>query len=102
MVCHSPAILRDIKKSDGEYLVKGLSLTGFKNDEDSEIELQHHLLFSLEDELKRRGAKYMSKANWQPNVVIDGVLMTGQSPASALPLAEALSQRLKDMSRSAA
>ena len=102
MVCHSPAILRDVKKSDGEYLVKGLSLTGFKNDEDSEIELQHHLLFSLEDELKRRGAKYMSKANWQPNVVIDGALITGQSPASALPLAEALSQRLKDVSRSAA
>ena len=102
MVCHSPAILRDVKKSDGEYLVRGLSLTGFKNDEDSEIELQHHLLFFLEDELKRRGAQYMSKANWQPNVVIDGVLMTGQSPASALPLAEALRQRLKDVSRSAA
>jgi hypothetical protein len=27
-------------------------------------------------------------------VVIDGVLMTGQSPASAVPLAEALAERL--------
>jgi len=102
MVCHSPAILRDVKKSDGEYLVRGLNLTGFKNDEDSEIELQHHLLFSLEDELKRRGAKYISKRNWEPNVVVDGLLMTGQSPASAVPLAESLSQRLKDVTRSAA
>lgn len=95
MVCHAPAILRDVKKSNGEYLAKGLNLTGFKNEEDAEIELLHHLLFSLEDELKGRGAKYQSKANWEPNVVVDGVLMTGQSPASAVPLAEALSVRLK-------
>ena len=94
MVCHAPAILRDIKKSDGSYLVDGVSLTGFKNDEDSEIELLHHLLFSLEDEMKRRGANYVSKANWEANVVEDGALMTGQSPASAPPLAEALKQRL--------
>ena len=95
MVCHAPAILRDIKAPDGEYLIKGVSLTGFKNAEDSEIELLHHLLFSLEDELTRRGANYLSKANWEPNVVEDGVLMTGQSPASAAPLAQALADRLK-------
>ncbi|APG87153.1 ThiJ/PfpI family protein (plasmid) [Sinorhizobium americanum CCGM7] len=94
MVCHAPAILRDVKKDDGQYLVNGLNVTGFKNAEDTEIELLHHLLFSLEDELKNRGANYQSKANWEPNVVVDGVLMTGQSPASAVPLAEALSERL--------
>jgi len=94
MVCHAPAILRDIKLSDGTYLVDGVSLTGFKNDEDTEIELLHHLLFSLEDELKRRGANYISKTNWEANVVEDGALMTGQSPASAPPLAEALKARL--------
>lgn len=94
MVCHAPAILRDIKLSNGEYLVNGVDLTGFKNAEDSEIELLHHLLFSLEDELKNRGANYISKGNWEPNVVEDGALMTGQSPASAPPLAEALARRL--------
>lgn len=94
MVCHAPAILRDVKLSNGKYLVEGVRLTGFKNDEDSEIELLHHLLFSLEDELKRRGAAYLSKANWEANVVIDGALMTGQSPASAPPLAEALRDAL--------
>jgi putative intracellular protease/amidase len=94
MVCHAPAILRDVKKADGEFLVKGVKLTGFKNAEDAEVELLHHLLFSLEDELKSRGAIYISKANWEPNVVVDGVLMTGQSPASAAPLAEALAERL--------
>lgn len=94
MVCHAPAILRDVKKPNGEPFVKGVNLTGFKNSEDSEIELLHHLLFSLEDELKLRGANYISKANWKPHVVVDGVLMTGQSPASAPPLAEALANTL--------
>ncbi|WP_440880127.1 type 1 glutamine amidotransferase domain-containing protein [Tenacibaculum sp. C7A-26P2] len=95
MVCHAPAILRDVKLSNGKYLVEGLNLTGFKDAEDAEIELDRHLLFSLEQELKRRGANYKSKANWEPNVVVDGALMTGQSPASAPPLAKALAKRLK-------
>ncbi|WP_421789622.1 type 1 glutamine amidotransferase domain-containing protein [Hyphobacterium sp.] len=94
MVCHAPAILRDVKLSTGEYLVNGKSLTGFKNDEDTEVELLHHLLFSLEDELVGRGANFIKKANWEPNVVVDGALMTGQSPASAPPLAEALRDTL--------
>lgn len=95
MVCHAPAILRDVKKSDGGYLATGKRLTGFKNEEDAEVERLHPLLFSLEDELRRRGANYIGIGNWEPNVVIDGDLMTGQSPASAVPLAEALRERLR-------
>lgn len=95
MVCHAPAILRDAKDDNGQPLVKGKELTGFKNAEDEEIELLQHLLFSLEDELKLRGAIYKSKQNWEANVVVDGFLMTGQSPASAPPLADALIERIK-------
>jgi putative intracellular protease/amidase len=95
MVCHAPAILRDVKLTNGEYLVKGKNLTGFKDSEDAEIELDRLLLFSLEQELKGRGANYKSEKNWAPNVVVDGALMTGQSPASAAPLAEALRDVLK-------
>ena len=94
MVCHAPAILRDVKLSNGEFLVEGKNLTGFKDEEDAEIELDKHLLFSLEQDLKLRGANYKSVTNWAPNVVVDGVLMTGQSPASAAPLAEKLAEIL--------
>jgi putative intracellular protease/amidase len=94
MVCHAPAILRDVKLSNGKFLVKGKNLTGFKDAEDAEIELDKHLLFSLEQELKGRGANYKSVTNWEPNVVVDGALMTGQSPASAAPLAEKLAEIL--------
>lgn len=94
MVCHAPAILRDVKLSNGKFLVEGKILTGFKDAEDAEIELDKHLLFSLEQDLKLRGANYKSVTNWAPNVVVDGVLMTGQSPASAAPLAEKLAEIL--------
>lgn len=59
-----------------------------------EIEILYHLLLSLEAKLKRRGANYFGKANREANAVEDGALMTGQSPASAPPLAKTLKQRL--------
>ncbi|KGJ97512.1 ThiJ/PfpI domain-containing protein [Colwellia psychrerythraea] len=59
MVCHAPAILRDAKKLNGESLVKGLTVTGFMNSEDDELDLSRHLLFSLKDMLKDNGASYL-------------------------------------------
>jgi putative intracellular protease/amidase len=95
MVCHAPAILRDAKAANGAPLVKGHRVTGFTNAEDDELDLSRHLLFSLEDELKAKGATYVcDHVNWTPNVVESGPLLTGQNPASAPPLAKALAQRL--------
>jgi putative intracellular protease/amidase len=96
MVCHAPAILRDAKKPNGEPLVKGLNVTGFTDAEDDELDLSRHLLFSLERALILNGANFKrSSKNWVPNVVEDGALMTGQNPASAAPLADALVARLR-------
>lgn len=96
MVCHAPAILRDAKKANGEPLVKGLNVTGFMNAEDDELDLSRHLLFSLEDMLKANGANYKgTKKNWEAHIQIDGPLMTGQNPASAPVLAEALAKKLQ-------
>lgn len=95
MICHAPAILRDAKKPNGEPLAKGLTVTGFMNSEDDELDLSRHLLFSLEDMLKARGANYQgTKVNWEAHIEIDGPLMTGQNPASAPVLAKALAKRL--------
>src|SRR5262245_62155194 len=91
MVCHAPAILRDAKKPNGEPLVNGMKVTGFTDAEDEELDLARHLLFSLERALILNGAKFLrSDKNWQANVVEDGVLITGQNPASAAPIADAL------------
>ncbi len=95
MVCHAPAILRDAKKPNGEPLVKGKVVTGFTDSEDTELDLSQHLLFSLEQTLIANGANFKrSNANWTPNVVEDGALITGQNPASAAPIAEVLANRL--------
>ena len=96
MVCHAPAILRDAKKPDGEPLVKGMDVTGFTDAEDEELDLARHLLFSLEQALIQNGANFKrSNQNWTPNVVEDGALITGQNPASAGPIADALVARLQ-------
>lgn len=44
---------------------------------------------------KTNGCVFLrSEKNWQPNVVEDGALITGQSSASATPIAEAFANRL--------
>ncbi len=93
--CHGPASLRDAKKPNGEPLVKGRKVTGFTDVEDDELDLSRHLLFSVERMLKANGGIFVrSEKNWQPNVVEDGMLITGQNPASAGPIAEVFANRL--------
>ena len=89
-----PVILRNIKKHHSKYLGEGLHITSLKNEEDTQISLRHHMLFSPENDQKRRCTKYNYSGNWEPNDFVDGALMTGQSPASAFPLEEALPERL--------
>ena len=96
MVCHAPAILRDAKKPNGEPLVAGRKVTGFTDAEDQELDLARHLLFSLEQALLKNGADFQrSNQNWVPKVVQDGALITGQNPASAAPIADALIANLR-------
>lgn len=98
MVCHAPAVLRDAKKQNGEPLVKGMNVTGFTDAEDQELDLSRHLLFSLEQALILNGANFKRSAkNWQPNVVEDGALITGQNPSSAAPIADALVGRVRGL-----
>ena len=64
--------------------------------QDDELDLSRHLLFSLEDMLKSRSANYKGTSkNWDAHIEVDGPLMTGQNPASAPVLAQALAERLK-------
>jgi putative intracellular protease/amidase len=51
--------------------------------------------FLVEDMLKAQGGVYSKTANWQPYVVRDGLLITGQNPASSEPAARALLKLLR-------
>jgi putative intracellular protease/amidase len=41
------------------------------------------------------GGLYSKGADWQPHIVSDGLLITGQNPASSVGVAQALLERLK-------
>lgn len=89
-VCHAPAAFINVRGKDGDYLVKGKRVTGFTNTEEAAVGLDHVVPFLLEDRLKDRGGRYSKAADWAPYVVIDGLLVTGQNPASSGPGAKAL------------
>jgi hypothetical protein len=52
--------------------------------------------FLLEDKLTELGGQLVRKPDWQPCVVTDGNLITGQNPASALEVGKTLLQQLKE------
>ncbi|WP_224985097.1 type 1 glutamine amidotransferase domain-containing protein [Geomonas agri] len=94
-VCHAPAVLGDVKGTDGDFLVRGKRVTGFTNDEEEAVGLTDVVPFLLEDRLKERGAQFQRGPVWGPFVEVDGKLVTGQNPASSAPAAEALLKVLK-------
>jgi len=93
-VCHAPAVLRHTKSANGCFLIKDKSLTGFSNSEEEAVKLSAIVPFLLEDELKAKGAKYSKADDWQPYVVIDANLITGQNPASSTVVAQAVLEKL--------
>ncbi|NJC04468.1 putative intracellular protease/amidase [Sphingomonas kaistensis] len=90
LVCHAPAVLKDVTAPDGSPLVKGRKVTGFTNEEEEAVGLTDVVPFLLEDELKRLGGDYSKGGTFKPHVVTDGLLITGQNPPSSEPAAEAL------------
>ncbi|MDP5229868.1 MAG: type 1 glutamine amidotransferase domain-containing protein [Cellulophaga sp.] len=94
-VCHAPAVLKNVMNSDNEPLVKGKKVTGFTNEEEEAVQLTKVVPFLLEDMLKTNGGIYSKIGDWQPYAVEDGLLITGQNPASSEKVAELLNKKLK-------
>lgn len=90
LVCHAPGVLRHARKPDGRPLVEGRKVTGFTNTEEAAVELTSVVPFLVEDELQAKGGSYSRADDWAPHVVSDGLLITGQNPASSAPAAERL------------
>ncbi|GAA4129563.1 type 1 glutamine amidotransferase domain-containing protein [Flavobacterium chungbukense] len=92
-VCHAPAVLKNVKVN-GQYLVKGKKITGFTNDEEEAVGLTKVVPFLLEDSLASNGGIFSKGPNWQPYAVEDGLLITGQNPASSKLVAGKLLKKL--------
>jgi putative intracellular protease/amidase len=94
LVCHAPAVLKNVTAQDGVPLVAGKSVTGFTNEEEEAVGLTKVVPFLLEDVLKQLGAKFSKAEPFKPHVVREGLLITGQNPPSSEPAAEALLEAL--------
>jgi len=94
-VCHAPGVLRHAKTGDGAPLVQGKKVTGFTNTEEAAVQLSEIVPFLVEDELVKNGGHYSKGPDWQPYVLVDGNLITGQNPASSEPAAAAVLRLLQ-------
>lgn len=100
-VCHGPAALLNATLSNGQYLIKGMKVTGFSNEEEAITEIligkKHVVPFFLENELPKHGAVYEKVYVHEPLVIVsgNGRLITGQNPESATNVGEKVVEILK-------
>lgn len=89
-VCHAPGVLRHAKTVDGSALVAGKRITGFTNSEEQAVGLKEVVPFLVQDEMTRLGARFEHTDDWGVYTLRDGLLITGQNPASSAATAEEL------------
>lgn len=88
-VCHGPVALLNVQLTSGLMLLHGKNVTSFSEEEEA-IErniLGESIPFILEKRLTEQGAVYSKAKPFKSNVVVDGNLITGQNPASAIGVA---------------
>jgi putative intracellular protease/amidase len=93
-VCHSTTLLLEVKKSNGELLVKGKTWTGFA---DAEEEFADQAVgmkiqpYRIEDEARKiSGTNFKVAAPFSSYAIADGNLITGQQQNSGAAAAELL------------
>ena len=94
-VCHGPAAFADAKTKDGKYLVDGVKLTAFTNEEEDSVNLSEDMPFMLQTKLEENGAGFVKGTAGEEHVVSSGNFVTGQNPASSQAVAEAVINRLR-------
>jgi len=89
-VCHGPVALVNVKLSDGSYLIAGKEVSAFTNAEEEKVGRTKVVPFLLATKMEARGAKHVAAPDFQKQVVTSAHLVTGQNPASAAGVAEAM------------
>lgn len=95
-VCHGPIALANTRLSNGELLIAGKEVAGFNEEEEAMCGLKVHLPMhegagqSCEEVLTARGARYTKGAAWGSHVASDSRIVTGQNPASAAGVGDAI------------
>ncbi|MDN2676247.1 type 1 glutamine amidotransferase domain-containing protein [Janthinobacterium sp. SUN033] len=96
-VCHGAAGLLDLEDEKGEPLIKGRSVTGFSNLEESLTGIKDQVPYLLQSEVESKGALYAKGFfPFGSFVLTDGRLVTGQNPGSSKEVAQALLKALEN------
>lgn len=93
-VCHAPAIFKNTKDAEGKPLVAGKKVTSYSNSEEEAAQFTDKVPFLVENMLKENGGIYSKTQDWHPYAQEDGLLVTGQNPASSELVAELLLKKL--------
>lgn len=94
-VCHGPACLVNAQKPNGTPLIAGHAFACFTDEEETLVGLDTQVPFMLESRLSALGGVARRALPFAPQRVVDGLLITGQNPASAIPVAEAVIHQLR-------
>jgi putative intracellular protease/amidase len=94
-VCHGPAGLVGARAPDGKPLVAGRWVAAFTTEEEVAVGLKDVVPFLLDERLAALGARLVNGRNFTPTAVVDGNLITGQNPQSALDTAALLLAALR-------
>jgi putative intracellular protease/amidase len=89
-VCHASTALLNVKQASGDFAIKGKAVTSFTNSEEEAVQLTAIVPFLVEDELIKRGGEYQKAEDWHAFAIQDGLIITGQNPASSALAAEKL------------
>ncbi|TMO26816.1 type 1 glutamine amidotransferase domain-containing protein [Pseudoalteromonas sp. S4492] len=93
-VCHASAVLLNAKNAAGKSVVFDKKVTGFSNSEEDAVQLTNVVPFLVEDELIKQGGQYQKTDDWGELAIEDGLLITGQNPASSELAAKKLLTKL--------
>jgi putative intracellular protease/amidase/uncharacterized protein YciI len=93
-VCHGPAGLANVKLDSGKYLVAGKEVTSYSWAEEILAQLDKDVPFNLQQALSEHGGLYTAPHPRKSHVVVDGLLVTGQNPASSRDTASAFAKVL--------
>lgn len=94
-VCHGPSAFVGAKDNRGNFLVNGVTLTSFTDEEERAMGLEEKVPFLTQTELEKQGAKFITKDNFVSHVEEDGLFITGQNPQSSEAVGKALRDALQ-------
>ena len=95
-VCHGPAVFVGVENEKGEPLVRGKNITAFTDAEEAAVGLTEEVPFLLETRLRELGANVITVDNFQSHSIVDGLIVTGQNPASAKAVAANIIKLLEE------